>query len=426
MLFKQLGLRAELLRSIEACGYSSPTPIQAQAISVILKGNDVLAGAQTGTGKTAAFALPVLQKLSESKSNFRHPRALVLAPTRELAAQVGESIRLYGKHLNLRSTVVFGGVGIGPQINQFRKGVDILVATPGRLIDHVGRGTVDLSKVETLILDEADRMLDMGFIHDIRRIIKRLPVQRQSLMFSATYSNDIKKLADTLLKNPTLIEVAKRNATAVSVTQKIHKVARDQKRTVLSNLIQTSEWNQVLVFTRTKRGANKLTKQLLADGVSSAAIHGDKSQAVRTRALADFKQGRVKTLVATDIAARGLDIAQLPCVVNFDLPNVPEDYVHRIGRTGRAGANGLALSLVCPDEQKQLKDIQKLLKCNIPVEGGIIIPQKTRPAFKPGKKKMGNTNRKPYVKSSTKSNKSTQPNRKGGKASLQGEWFAQR
>ncbi len=423
MLFKQLGLRAELLRSIEACGYSSPTPIQAKAISVILKNHDVLAGAQTGTGKTAAFALPILQKLSLSKSNNRHPRALVLAPTRELAAQVGESIRLYGKYLNLSSAVVFGGVGIGPQINQFRKGVDILVATPGRLIDHVGRGTVDLSKVEILILDEADRMLDMGFIHDIRRIIKRLPVKRQNLMFSATYSNDIKKLSDTVLRNPIQIEVARRNATAVSVTQKIHKVAREQKRTVLSNLIQTSGWNQVLVFTRTKRGANKLTKQLLADGVSSAAIHGDKSQSVRTRALADFKQGKVKTLVATDIAARGLDIAQLPCVVNFDLPNVPEDYVHRIGRTGRAGANGIALSLVCPDEHKQLRDIQKLLKRNIPVEDGPNVLAKTRQAVRPVKKKQDNTKRKQDSKPLLKA---TRANRKGGKSQLPGEWFAQR
>lgn len=414
MSFNKLGLRAELLHAVEAIGYTRPTPIQAQAIPVILSDHDVLAGAQTGTGKTAAFTLPMLEKLSTNKVKGKHPRALVLTPTRELAAQVGDSVATYGKKLDLRSLVVYGGVNIKPQTDSLRRGVDILVATPGRLLDHAGRGTVDLSGVEIFVLDEADRMLDMGFIHDIRRVIKLLPEKRQNMMFSATYSKDIKKLADTLLTRPRLIEVAKRNTTAESVTQKMHAVERGKKREVLSHMIQNHDWNQVLVFTRTKRGANKLTKQLMADGVSAAAIHGDKSQATRLRALGDFKKGRVRTLVATDIAARGLDIVSLPYVVNYDLPNVPEDYVHRIGRTGRAGADGVALSLVSPEEKKQLHDIEKLLKCKIPVDR--IDPIKEI-------KKQSVKSAKPAKKKQNRIKRPTASDRKGS-ASLPGSWFA--
>ncbi|MBU1168575.1 MAG: DEAD/DEAH box helicase [Proteobacteria bacterium] len=368
MSFETLGLRTELLRAVSDEGYTCPTPIQAQAIPMVLEGRDILAGSQTGTGKTASFALPILQKLGQSKSRNPKPRALILTPTRELAAQVEESFRSYGKHLNLRTAVIFGGVGIHPQIGQFRRGVDIVVATPGRLLDHAGQRTVDLSQVEILVLDEGDRMLDMGFIRDIRRIIALLPKKRQNMLFSATYSDDIKKLSDTLLVNPVRLEVTPRNTTVKTITQKVYTVASSRKRELLSSLIREGKWNQVLVFTRTKHGANKLTKQLLSDGVSAAAIHGNKSQAARTRALADFKAGEIRTLIATDIAARGLDINLLPHVVNYELPNVPEDYVHRIGRTGRAGANGIALSLVCAEEQKMLNSIQHLLKQKIEVE----------------------------------------------------------
>ena len=368
MSFKKLGLRTDLLRAVEAQGYTIPTPIQARAIPVVFKGRDILAGAQTGTGKTAAFALPILQRLSESQKKVRHPRALILAPTRELAAQVGESFKTYGRHLPLRTTVIFGGVKINPQIAKLRHGVDILVATPGRLLDHLGRKTLDLSRVEVLVLDEADRMLDMGFIHDIRKVIKHLPVNRQNMLFSATYSNEIKRLADGLLNSPALIEVSRRNTAAQGVTQMVYQVSQADKRFLLSSLIRKGKWSQALVFTRTKHRANKLTKQLLSDGVSAAAIHGNKSQATRTRALADFKSGAVQTLVATDIAARGLDIQQLPHVVNFDLPHVPEDYIHRIGRTGRAGADGIAHSLVSREEQKLLVGIERLLKLQIPVK----------------------------------------------------------
>lgn len=368
MSFNKLGLRTDLLSAVEAQGYTSPTPIQARAIPVVLQGRDVLAGARTGTGKTAAFALPILQLLSESKDKVRRPRALILTPTRELAAQVGKSFETYGKHLNLRTSIIFGGVNINPQIKSLRHGVDILVATPGRLLDHVGRRTLDLSKAGILVLDEADRMLDMGFIHDIKKVIKCLPANRQSMLFSATYSREIKRLADGLLNNPEQIEVSTQNSAAEGVTQMVYKVSQANKRFLLSNLIRDGKWTQILVFTRTKHRANKLTKQLLSDGVSAAAIHGNKSQATRTRALADFKNGAVQTLVATDIAARGLDIQKLPHVVNFDLPNVAEDYIHRIGRTGRAGSNGVALSLVSPDEQKLLLGIQRLLKYDIPVK----------------------------------------------------------
>ena len=368
MLFSELGLSADILRAVSEQGYSEPTPIQAKAIPIVLEGRDVLAGAQTGTGKTAGFTLPMLQRLSEQKpaKGYRPVRALVLTPTRELAAQVGESVKTYSKFLPLRSSVIFGGVKINPQIATLRSGVDILVATPGRLLDHVNQKTLDLSQVEILVLDEADRMLDMGFIHDIRKVLALLPKQRQNLLFSATFSNDIKRLADGLLNAPTLIEVAKRNTTSARVEQVVHFVDKDRKRELLSFLIGSSNWKQVLVFTRTKHGANRLAQQLEQDGLTAAAIHGNKSQGARTKALADFKRGKVRVLVATDIAARGLDIDQLPHVVNFELPNVPEDYVHRIGRTGRAGNEGEAVSLVCVDEHKLLRDIERLLQTEVP------------------------------------------------------------
>jgi len=369
MSFEQLGLRAELLRAVSEAGYSQPSPIQAKAIPIVLQGGDLLAGAQTGTGKTAGFALPMLQRLSEkSPQRSGAIRALILTPTRELAAQVEASFRLYGKYLPLRSTVIFGGVNIRPQISALRKGVDIVVATPGRLLDHVGQKTIDLSQIEMLVLDEADRMLDMGFIHDIRKILALLPRNRQSLLFSATFSNDIKRLADGLLKAPEMIEVARRNTAAEQVDQVMYRIDKGLKRALLSHLISGSNWQQVLVFTRTKHGANRLASQLDKDGITTTAIHGNKSQGARTKALADFKQGRVRVLVATDIAARGLDIEQLPFVVNYEMPHVPEDYVHRIGRTGRAGNTGNAISFVCSEERKQLHDIETLLQRRIPLQ----------------------------------------------------------
>jgi ATP-dependent RNA helicase RhlE len=361
MSFNSLGLSAELLRAVAAQGYERPTPIQAQAIPAVLAGRDVLAGAQTGTGKTAAFTLPMLQQLAAQRSRRRLPRALVLTPTRELAAQVAQSVRDYGQNLPLRAMQIFGGVGMGPQVEQLRRGVDIVVATPGRLLDHAGQGSIDLSAVELLVLDEADRMLDMGFIHDIRRILRLLPNQRQNLLFSATYSREIEQLANGLLRDPERIAVAPRNTAAETVNQLVHPVARTQKRALLSRLIHSGGWSQVLIFTRTKHGANRLAQQLEQDGITAAAIHGNKSQGARTRALAGFKDGDVRALVATDIAARGLDIDRLPHVVNFDLPQVPEDYVHRIGRTGRAGADGTAVSLVAPDERPLLTAIERML-----------------------------------------------------------------
>jgi ATP-dependent RNA helicase RhlE len=370
MSFEQLGLCAELLDAVAANGYTQPTPIQSQAIPLILEGRDVLGGSQTGTGKTAAFTLPLLQRLAASggEKRRREPRALVLTPTRELAAQVGESVATYGKGLALRSTIVFGGVGIHPQIGALSRGVDILVATPGRLLDHANQQTVDLSRIEVLILDEADRMLDMGFIHDIRRIMKLLPQRRQNLLFSATYSEEIRKLSSGILQDPALIEVARRNTAAEKVEQFVHPVAKADKPALLIELIKKGNWNQVLVFTRTKHGANRLAKQLASAGISSSAIHGNKSQSARTRALAGFKGGEVRVLVATDVASRGLDISRLPHVVNFELPNVPEDYVHRIGRTGRAGEEGAAHSLVSADERGLLRDIERLLNRDIPVQ----------------------------------------------------------
>jgi ATP-dependent RNA helicase RhlE len=373
MSFSTLGLSDELVRAVSDRGYTHPTPIQLEAIPAVLSGSDLLAGAQTGTGKTAGFTLPVLHRLSHqgvrSNSPGRSPiRSLILTPTRELAAQVEESVRDYGKYLNLTSLVVFGGVNITPQIRRLRSRVDILVATPGRLLDHVQQGTVDLSQVEILVLDEADRMLDMGFIRDIRRILSLLPKQRQNLLFSATFSPEIKAFAAGLLTRPVMIQVTSNEATPDAVTQRVYPVDRERKRALLAHLIKRNNWHQVLVFTRTKHGADRLVKQLAQDEIHSMAIHGNKSQAARTRALAKFKEGSLQVLVATDIAARGLDISDLPHVVNFELPNVPEDYVHRIGRTGRAGALGEAVSLVCVDEHKLLVGIERLLQRSLPKE----------------------------------------------------------
>ena len=370
MSFDTLGLSAELLRAISEQGYTEPTPVQSLAIPAILEGRDVMAGAQTGTGKTAGFTLPLLQRLSKNQNhNGRRPiRALVLTPTRELAAQVGESIEIYGRHLPLRSCVIFGGVKINPQKDKLRRGVDILVATPGRLLDHISQRTVDLSQVEILVLDEADRMLDMGFVNDIRKLLALMPANgvRQNLLFSATFSREIKQLADRLLDHPELIEVARCKTTAARIEQVVHLVDKGRKRELLSHMIGSRNWRQVLVFTRTKHGANRLAQALERDGLSATAIHGNKTQGARTRALAEFKSGAVRVLVATDIAARGLDIEQLPHVVNYELPNVAEDYVHRIGRTGRAGLDGEAVSLVCVDEHTLLRDIERLLNHQIP------------------------------------------------------------
>ena len=364
MSFQSLGLGAELLRALSEAGYAEPTPIQAQSIPRVLEGRDVLAAAQTGTGKTAAFVLPILHRLASGHGHS--PRALILVPTRELAAQVAESVDVYGRHLRVRAAVIFGGVGINPQIERLRRGVDLIVATPGRLLDHTKQRTVDLTGIETLVLDEADRMLDMGFIHDIRRLIGILPRQRQTLLFSATFSDPIRALAHSLLKQPATVEVTPRNTTAVQITQRVHPVDKARKSALIAHLVQAGDWHQVLVFTRTKHGANRLAEQLARAGIETAAIHGNKSQNARTKALADFKSGQVRLLVATDIAARGIDIDRLPYVINHELPNVPEDYVHRIGRTGRAGSCGEAISLVSLDERLLLRDIQRLLRCDIP------------------------------------------------------------
>ncbi len=367
MLFKNLALSAELLQAIEKQGYDEATPIQEQAIPLVLEGKDVLAGAQTGTGKTAGFTLPVLQLLQQSHRPGQkpYPKVLVLTPTRELAAQVHESVRDYGRYLPFRSAVIFGGVSINPQKQKLIKGVDIVVATPGRLLDHVGQRSIDLSKIEILILDEADRMLDMGFIRDIRKLLNIIPKQRQTLLFSATFSKEIRNLASEFLKQPAQIQVTPENTAVELVSQVVYPVDKKRKRELLSQKIGEGDWQQVLVFTRTKHSANKLAKQLDDDGITSAAIHGNKSQGARTKALADFKAGGIRVLVATDIAARGIDIQKLPHVVNFELPNIPEDYVHRIGRTARAGQKGHAVSLVCIDELKLLRDIERLLGSEI-------------------------------------------------------------
>ena len=363
MSFASLGLCAPLMTAVAEQGYDTPSPIQARAIPAVLEGRDVMAAAQTGTGKTAGFTLPLLERLkSGERARPRQVRALVLTPTRELAAQVGESVATYGKHLPLSSAVIFGGVKANPQIDALRRGVDVLIATPGRLLDLFGQKAVSFDQLEVLILDEADRMLDMGFIHDIRKILKVLPAKRQTLMFSATFSNEIRQLAKGLVNDPVEISVTPRNAAATTVTQWVCPVDKQRKPALLSHLIQQREWHQVLVFTRTKHGANKLTRYLEGAGIEAAAIHGNKSQNARTKALSGFKSGEIRVLVATDIAARGLDIDQLPQVVNFELPNVAEDYVHRIGRTGRAGASGQAVSLVSSDESKELAGIERLIK----------------------------------------------------------------
>ncbi|MFZ1342797.1 DEAD/DEAH box helicase [Thiothrix eikelboomii] len=363
MTFSNLGLDAALVRAVQEKGYTQPSPIQAQAIPAILKGSDIMAAAQTGTGKTAGFTLPLLHRLNLGKPvRSNRVRALVLTPTRELAAQVHESVATYGQHLRLHSAVVFGGVKINPQMMRLRRGADVLVATPGRLLDLYEQNALQFNDLEILVLDEADRMLDMGFINDIRKILALLPKQRQNLLFSATFSEEIRNLAKGILKQPIEISVSPKNSTAVAVEQTIYEVDKAQKTALLTHLIQEEQWQQALVFSKTKHGADRLVRQLQSVGISSAVIHGNKSQNQRTEALAGFKQGKTQILVATDIAARGIDIDQLPQVVNFDLPQVAEDYVHRIGRTGRAGASGQAISLVCADEAKQLLDIEKLIK----------------------------------------------------------------
>lgn len=409
MPFDTLGLSPELVRVAAEKGYKVSTPIQRQAIPPILAGRDILAGAQTGTGKTAAFAFPILQLMSQNAKAIktRKIRVLVLTPTRELAAQVDESFKTYGEYLPFKSFVVFGGVSINVQMEKLRKGCDILVATPGRLLDHVERRSVDLSNVEILVLDEADRMLDMGFIRDIRKIIAILPKQRQNLMFSATYSTDIKALADSMLKSPVTVEVAQRNSTAENIEHCAHTVDKTAKAKLLSYLIGSRNLKQVLVFTRTKHGADRLAKHLAQDGLKSVAIHGNKTQGARTRALAEFKENKVRVLVATDIAARGLDIEQLPLVVNFDLPMVPEDYVHRIGRTGRAGNQGEAISLVSIDENRLLADIERLLKRKI--------PQSVVPGFEPDLTIK-------YQAPVNHRNKRPTPRPKGGAGKRQGGW----
>jgi ATP-dependent RNA helicase RhlE len=368
MSFADLGLSEELVRAVRDAGYTVPTPIQVQAIPLVLEGADLFAGAQTGTGKTAGFALPILERLKREPSRARAPRALILAPTRELAAQIDASFKVYGKHLKLASTAVFGGVGINPQIDLLRRGVDIVVATPGRLLDLSGQRMIDLTHIETVVLDEADRMLDMGFIHDITRILALLPKKRQSLLFSATFSEEIRALAAKFLDHPQSIEVARRNSTVEIIEQVAHPVDRERKRELLVHLIEKHNWFQVLVFTRTKHGANRLAEQLNKAGISALAIHGNKSQGARTRALGEFKSGSLRVLVATDIAARGIDISELPVVVNFELPQVAEDYIHRIGRTGRAGASGHAVALVCIDEKGLLTDIERLTKKELVLE----------------------------------------------------------
>lgn len=411
MSFENFGLKPELLRAIQEQGYTVPTPVQARSIPEVLARRDLLARAQTGTGKTAGFTLPILQLLTApGVVASRTPRCLVLVPTRELAAQVAESVKTYGKYLPTSVTVVFGGVGFHPQAESLRRGTDVVVATPGRLLDHVQQRTIDLSKIEILVLDEADRMLDMGFIRDIRRILKLLPGRRQNLMFSATYSDDIRELASGLLHNPVSVEVERRNSAVETVTQQVHEIRKDDKRRLLSHLIRNSDWGQVLVFTRTKHGANRLTKQLEDDGINASAIHGNKSQSARTKALADFKGGRITALVATEVAARGLDINQLACVVNYELPNVPEDYVHRIGRTGRAGATGVALSLVSGEERGLLKDIERLL--GRPIQRAQL-PAISEPPVRPGRPTGGEVERREPAPSQRRGN-----GRSGGYAAV--------
>ena len=429
MSFQDFGLMAELLRAVDEQQYTTPTPIQAQAIPAILAGGDVMAAAQTGTGKTAGFTLPLLQRLMHhrSDSSQRKVRALILAPTRELAAQVEQSVVTYGRHLPLQSMTIFGGVGMQPQVNKLRRGVDILVATPGRLMDHMQRGTVKLDGVEMLVLDEADRMLDMGFIHDIKRIIKTMPRQRQTLLFSATFSKEIGILAEQMLRQPTRIDVAPRNTAAETVNQTVYPVHQSDKRALLQHLVCTNKWEQVLVFARTKHGADRLAKQLDREGLTATAIHGNKSQGARTKALHEFKSNQVRILVATDIAARGLDIDHLPHVVNYDLPAVAEDYVHRIGRTGRAGRGGEAISLVSPEEGKHLHAIEKLLRKTIVqthaegFDASAVAQIKPAPQGRPGGgKARGNAHGKPRANKSRGRNRANAGGRSGKPQSRRG------
>ncbi len=414
--FNQLGLSAELLRAIEKQGYQRATPIQQQAIPHILEGRDVLAGAQTGTGKTASFTLPMLQRLQFGAVNRRRIRSLVLVPTRELAAQVADSVRCYGQNLPFRAAVIYGGVSINTQIAKLRKGVDIVIATPGRLLDHLEQGTIDLTAIECLVLDEADRMLDMGFIRDIRKIMKVLPTERQNLLFSATFSNEIRRLAVDLLDSPIEITVAANGKPAEGIDQVVYPVDRQRKRELLSHIIGEQNWRQVLVFTRTKHGADRLAKQLASDGLASAAIHGNKKQGARTRALGDFKSGKVRVLVATDVAARGLDIERLPHVVNYELPHVPEDYVHRIGRTARAGHKGQAVSLVCVDEHKLLAGIEKLLRMKIGTK--TVSGYEPDPRIKAEPIKRGRAHHSPGLKKSRRKPRRSNSSNTGGRRSF--------
>jgi len=407
MSFQSLGLSDALLKAISKKGYKTPSPIQEKAIPPVLEGRDVLASAQTGTGKTAGFTLPLLHYLSENpKAKFRPIRALILTPTRELAAQVHESVKDYSEFLNIRSTVIFGGVNQKPQAATIRRGVDILVATPGRLLDLHNQNLLSLKRVEVFILDEADRMLDMGFLRDIERVMKLMPEKRQNLMFSATFSKDIRKLANGILNNPVQVEATPENTTVEAISQKVYRVAKGLKTGLIIKLIIDGNWKQVLVFTRTKHGANKLCKKMISSGITAAAIHGNKSQGARTKALAGFKNGSVKVLVATDIAARGLDIPLLPHVVNFELPNISEDYVHRIGRTGRAGANGQAISLVSADETTFLRDIEKLIGQKIEVEvleGFEPDPNASTEPIRPGQNRQNRNSRKSGARNSSNS-----------------------
>ena len=422
MSFSNLGLCTELLRAIKEEGYTTPTPIQTKAIPVILSKKDVLAAAQTGTGKTAGFTLPLLELLNKNYSKDKKSvvKALILTPTRELATQVAQSVEVYGKYLPFKSAVIFGGVGINPQKAILKKGVDIITATPGRLLDLVSQDCLDLSKVEFLVLDEADRMLDMGFIHDIKKILSILPKHRQNLLFSATFSPEIKKLADGLLKTPVLIEASKANSTSHKVEQTVHHVDKERKKELLIHLLNKNSWKQVLVFTRTKHGANKLSEALIKDKITSAAIHGNKSQGARTKALDDFKAGTVRVLVATDIAARGIDIDQLPHVINFELPNVPEDYVHRIGRTGRAGNSGDAISLVCIDEHDYLLAIEKLIKQKInkiAIEGFKVNPNIKAEPISNGRNRVNNSsNRSTQSRASKTEDKTSSSKRTFGRS----------
>jgi ATP-dependent RNA helicase RhlE len=403
MSFKNLGLSEALLKAVSKKGYTTPSPIQQKAIPHILNGKDILASAQTGTGKTAGFTLPLLQILSEKeKSKYRPIRALILTPTRELAAQVYANVKEYSAFLNLRSAVVFGGVKQRPQVATLRQGIDVLVATPGRLLDLENQGIISLKRIEIFVLDEADRMLDMGFLRDIERVIKMMPEKRQNLMFSATFSSDIKKLAHGILHHPAQVEATPENTTVDAIKQKVYRVAKGLKTGLIIKLISDGNWKQVLVFTRTKHGANKLCKKMVAAGVSASAIHGNKSQGARTKALSGFKNGSVRVLVATDIAARGLDIPLLPHVVNFELPNISEDYVHRIGRTGRAGASGEALSLVSADETTYLRDIEKLVGLRIPVEIVEGFEPDTNASTAPEKRQQGNRRNTSRNSSNTK------------------------